>query len=403
MRDGGSKDDSESSLDEPAGDIGRGGRLRRFREHRLVLGAAVFVVLAAGVTIPLVLSGSDDSEEACHQVRASTRALVDDPRAATEALDPGNGLARSGSVRKLLRHDSVCGDGAQVLGRVVDAATGSPAPGRPHTEAQARAAYAVAAAVDGLELPKGLAPGLARMVAEYVVDAGENRGWGGDQLPGPAVSSEEARPNSQGWSRYGSFLATGEAHTVFGYSDGSPEAEADIESLVAELSKDPEAFAILYDAERANLAHHLERFTDSGGNPDFRPPSRPDSLSKATNGPDRDVQRVADHIGSLMKHRAGYATDGTIPDLAAFDKSVRRHTRGTFRPAEKQLDSRPVMGDIADRPVSGPVEGDLMDGRHQLFSVLDSWAKDRGVPARRAAAMKQLMDDAYVRALWLRV
>lgn len=61
------------------------------------------------------------------------------------------------------------------------------------------------------------------------------------------------------------------------------------------------------------------------------------------------------------------------------------------------------MGDIADRPVSEPVEGDLTDGRHQLFNVLDGWAKDRDVPARRAAAMKQLVDDAYVRALWLRV
>ncbi|WP_405697837.1 hypothetical protein [Streptomyces sp. NBC_01185] len=403
MRDGGSKDESGASLDDNAGDIGRGGRLRSLREHRLSLCAVAFVVLAAGVTIPLVLGGSDGSEEACHQVTASTRALVEDPRAATEALDPGDGLARIGSAQKLLRHNSVCGDGAQALGRIVDAATGSSASGRPHTEAQARAAYAVAAAVHGLELPRGLAPGLARMVAEYVVDAGENRGWGGDQLPGPAVSSEEARPDRQGWSRYGRFLAPGEAHTVFGYTDSRPEAEADIESLVAELSKDPEAFAILYDAERANFAHHLERLTDSGGNPDYRTPSRPDSLSKATNGPDRDLQHVAGHIGSLMKHRTEYAMDGSIPDLAAFDRSVRRHTSGTFRPAEKQLNSRPVMGDIADRPVSGPVEGDLPDGRHQLFSVLEGWAKARGVPARRAAAMKQLMDDAYVRALWLRV
>ncbi|MFD9504009.1 hypothetical protein [Streptomyces sp. NPDC060035] len=42
-----------------------------------------------------------------------------------------------------------------------------------------------------------------------------------------------------------------------------------------------------------------------------------------------------------------------------------------------------------------------MDGRHQLFTVLDDWAEDRSVPVRRAAAMKQLMDDFYVRALWL--
>lgn len=403
MRDGGSQDDSESSLADNVGDTGRRGRLRSFREHRLAVCAAAFVVLAAGVTIPLVLTGSDDAEKPCHQLTASARALADDPRAATEALDPGDDLARIGSARKLLRHTRVCGDGAQILGRMVNSATSSLAPGSPHTEAQARATYAVAAAVHGLELPKGLAPGLARMVADYVVDAGENTGWGGDRLPGPAVSPQEARPDPQGWSRYGRFLAPGEAHTVFGYTESSSGAEADIESLVAELSKEPEAFAILYDAERANLAHHLERLTNTGGNPDFRPPSRPDSLSTETTGPDRDLQHVADHIGSLMKHRAGYATDGTIPDLAAFDRAVRRHTRGTYQPADKQLNSRPVMGDIAGRPVSGPVDGDLMDGRYQLLRVLDGWAQDRGIPARRAAAMKQLMDDAYVRALWLRV
>lgn len=402
MRDGGSKDDSESPLDDTAGDRGRPRRLRGFREHRLAVSAAAFLVLAAGVTIPLVLNGSDDSAEACHEVTALTRALLGKPEEATAALDPGDGLARIGSARKLLRHSSLCGDGAEVLGRVVDAATASPAPGRPHTEAQARAAYAVAAAVNGLELPKGLAPGLARMVAEYVVDAGEYRKWGGDRVPGPAVSWKEARPSNEGWSRYGSFLAPGEAHTAFGYTDNSPGPHPDIDSLVEELSKDPEAFAILYDAERAQFAHHLERFTDSGESPDYRPPARPDSLSKPTNGPDGDVQDAADHIGSLMKHRARHVMDGTIPDLAAFDKSVRRHTRGTFRPAEKQLNSRPVMGDIADRPVSELVEGDLTDGRHQLFNVLDGWAKDRDVPARRAAAMKQLVDDAYVSALWLR-
>ncbi|WP_405692622.1 hypothetical protein [Streptomyces sp. NBC_00057] len=372
------------------------------REHRLAVSAVAFVVLGGGVTIPLVLTGSDGPEQACHRLAASTRALVDDPRAATEALDPGDDLARIGSARKLLAHNSVCGDGAQVLGRIVDGATGSPAPGRPHTVAQARAAYAVVAAVHDVELPEGLAPGLARMVAEYVVDAGENRGWGGDELPGPAIPPEKARPDAEGWSKFGRFLAPDEAHSVFGYADSSRDADADIESLVAELSKDPEAFAILYDAERANFAHYLERLTDDGADPDFRPPSRPDSLSTTTAGPDNDLQDVAGRIGTLMKHRAGYARDGTIPDLAAFDKAVRRHTRGAFRPDEKRLDSRPVMGDIADRPVSGAVDGDLMDGRHQLITVLDAWAKDRGVPARRAAAMKQLMDESYVRGLWLR-
>ncbi|WP_146057797.1 hypothetical protein [Streptomyces sp. SM10] len=399
MRDGGSKDDS---LGLPAdGPDNADGRLRFLREHRLAVSVVAFVVLAAAVTIPVVLDGSD-GEQACDQVSASTRTLVDAPQAATEALDPGDDLARIGSARKLLAHSNLCGDGAQILGRLVDAATGSPAPGRPHTLAQGRAAYAVAAAVHDIDVPEGLAPGLARMVAEYVVDAGENRGWGGDALPGPAVPPQEARADAEGRTRFGRFLALNEAHAVFGYTDKSLDVDAGIESLVAELSKDPEAFAILYDAERANFAHYLERLTDNGGDPDFPPQARSDSQSvPSTAGPDSDLKEVADRIGTLMKHRARYAMDGTIPDLAAFDRSVQRHTRGAFRPAGKRQDSRPVMGDIADRPKSGPIDGDLMDGRHQLLPVLDAWAKDRGVPARRASAMKQLMDQSYVRGLWL--
>lgn len=404
MRDGGSKDDGDGSRVEEADGTGSGGRLRALREHRLAVSAVAFVVLAAGVTIPLVLAGSDDTPgQACHQLTASDRALADDPRAATKALDPGDDLARIGSARKLLRHESVCGDGAKVLGRIVDGATRSAGPGRPHTVAQARAAYAVAVAVHDIELPEGLAPGTARMVAEYVVDAGRDRKWDLDELPGPADPPEGARPDSEGWSQYGRFLAPDDAHTVFEYADSSLDADADIEDLVAELSKDPKAFAILYDAERANFAHYLERLSDDGGDPDFRPTSRPASSSTATDWPDNDLQDVADRIGDLMKHRAGYARDGTIPDIAAFDRSVRRNTRGTFRPAETRLDSRPAMGDIAERPAAGPLEGDLMDGRRQLFTVLDAWAKDRSVPVRRAAAMRQLMDNSYVRALWLRI
>ncbi|CAL9652032.1 hypothetical protein SUDANB105_06658 [Streptomyces sp. enrichment culture] len=61
------------------------------------------------------------------------------------------------------------------------------------------------------------------------------------------------------------------------------------------------------------------------------------------------------------------------------------------------------MGDIADRPVSGPPRGDLTDGRHQLLTVLDAWAEDRGVPEGRAEVMRQIVDDAYLRGVWLRV
>ncbi|MET7621012.1 hypothetical protein [Streptomyces sp. NPDC005408] len=403
MRDGGSNSDSVDGavVDGPTEPSGR---FRRLRKHRLLASGVAVVVLAAGVAIPLAVADSGD-DTPCWQLPASARALADDPAAATRALDPGDDLARLGSAKKLLAHEEVCGDGARVLGRIVDGATRSAGPGKPHTMAQARTAYAVAAALDDVELPAGLAPGVARMVAEYVVDAARHDSLHDDDVSGPALPPEEARLDEQGWVWLGRFLAPREARAAFEYADRGADADADIEDLVGELAKDPEAFAILYDAERAYLAHYLERLTGRGGDPAFRPrPAGRDSRysSTATTWPDNDLEDLAERVGNLMKFRAGYTRDGTIPDLAAFDTSVREHTRGTFRPAPGQLDTRPPMGDIAGRPVAGPVRGDLMDGRHQMFTVLDQWAQERKVPAQRARAMRQLVDDAYVRALWLR-
>ncbi|MCX4583365.1 hypothetical protein [Streptomyces sp. NBC_01481] len=400
MRDGGSSSgEVDGTVDEPA----EAGRFQRLRKHRLLASGVAVVVLAAGVAIPLAFADSDDIEP-CWRLPASARALADNPGAAARALDPGEDLARLGSAKRLLAHEKVCGDGARVLGRIVDGATRSTGPGRPHTMAQARTAYAVASALDGIELPAGLAPGVARMVAEYVVDAGRDDSLHDDDLSGPALPPEEARLDETGWVWLGRFLAP-EAHAAFGYADRSADADADIEELVAELAKDPQAFAILYDAERAYLAYYLERLTAQGGDPAHRPTRRgldARYASKATTWTDNDPEDVADRIGDLMKFRADYTRDGTIPGLAAFDASVHEHIRGTFRPAPVQLNTRPPMGDIAGRPVAGPVRGDLMNGRHQMFTVLDDWAKKRKVPPKRAAAMRQLLDDAYVRALWLR-
>lgn len=394
---GGGSDGSgapESSAERP----GLRGRSRRAGKYQLLVAGTVFVVLVAGVAVAVAVTGDEDGEK-CHEVPASVRALADDPAAATKALDPGDELDRISSATHLLVHGAVCGDGARVLGRVVDAGTRATGPGKPHTAAQARSAYAVAAALSGEELPAGLAPGVARMLAEYVVDVGRDDGFGGNDATSPVALPDEAVPDKNGYTELGRFLAPDEVHTRFEYDDF--DADTDMESLVAELAEDPEAFAVLYDAERANLASYLERLTDEGGDPDFRP-SPAGRGSGPTAWPDNDLQDLAGRVGTLMKHRANHTRDGTISDLDAFDRSVREHSRGTFRPAGKQLKTRLPVGDIADRPVAGPVRGDLTDGREQLFTVLDSWAEQRHVPDRRAAAMRQLMDDFYVRGLWVR-
>jgi len=394
MHDGGTQENSTGTDEQPMRP------LARLRKHWLLTSAVALALLATATTVPIVLADSGD-DAPCQEIPASTRALAKNPAAATRALDPGEDLSRYDTVRKLLIHENPCGDGGEALGQVVDAATRATAHGRPHTLAQARAAYAVVAAFDDDAVPSGAAPGVARVLAEYVVDA--NRFLSPDRdAYSPAVDAVGAAPDDTGWTTYGRFLAPHEAHADFEHTQPYSDVRADPEGLVGELAKDPEAFAILYDAERAYFAHYLERLTRDGADPDYRPGKEKDGSPKSTTTwADIDLEHLTDRIGSLMNHRARYARDGTIPDLAAFDRAVRRHTRGAYQAATRQVSSRPVMGDIAERPVSGPLSGDLTDGRHQLFTVLDAWAKARRVPTERATQLRQLIDDRYVRALWL--
>jgi hypothetical protein len=390
MRDGGATPE-ESATDDASERSGV--RFARLRRHWLLASAVALALLAAGTAVPLVLVDSDE-ERPCRRIPASTRALADDPAAATRALDPGDDLSRYPAVRRLLRHDSPCGDGAEVLGKVIEAATRAQGPGEPHTLAQARSAYAVVAALTWVDVPDGMAPSVARMLADYVVDEARYLSPS-SSAPRPVAPPKLAESDEQGHTRYGRFLAPGEAHVDFEYGDPVSDAEPQPDHLVSELARNPEAFAILYDAERAYFAHYLERLTREGGDPASR--------SSATVWPDNDLEDIAERVGALMQHRAEHTKEGGIPDLTAFDEAVRRHTRGAYEAAPRQLTTRPPMGDIADRPVSGPMRGDLTDGRHQLLTVLDAWAEDRDVPEDRAQVMRQIVDDAYLRGIWLRV
>ncbi|PWI20186.1 hypothetical protein DI272_43045 [Streptomyces sp. Act143] len=400
MHDGGTEENS-AGADIAAGDHeGPTRPLARLRKHWLLTSAVALALLGTGTAVPIVLADSGD-DTPCQEIPAATRALAKDPAAATRALDPGDDLSRYDAVRALLVHENPCGDGGEVLGQVAEAATRAAADGGRHTLAQARAAYAVVAAYEDEPVPRGAAPGVARVLAEYVVDV--NRFLSADrEAYSPAVDAVAAAPDDTGWTTYGRFLAPGEAHADFEHSRPYSDVRADPEDLIGQLAADPEAFAILYDAERAYFAYYLERLTRNGADPDYHPGKEKDGAPKsATTWTDIDLEHLTDRIGALMSHRALYARDGTIPDLAAFDKAVRRHTRGAYRAADRQVSSRPPMGDIAERPVSGAVSGDLMDGRHQLFTVLDAWTKTRSVPTERAAQLRQLIDDRYVRALWL--
>ncbi|MFH0179729.1 hypothetical protein ACIA6D_20395 [Streptomyces cacaoi] len=401
----GNEDLGQDAPPEPSGpDDPPGGRRRlvsRLRKHPLLGSAVALALLATATTVPIVLAGSGD-ETPCRKIPAATRALAKDPAAATRALDPGDDLARFDAVRELLVYEHPCGDGGEVLGRIVDAATRATGAENPHTLAQARSAFAVAAALDGVELPDGMAPGVARMLAQYVVD--QNRYTGSDDdAVRPAVPAESAGLDDEGWTTYGRFLAPGEAHAEFEHTQPYSDVEADPEQLVAELAKDPEAFAILYSAERAWLAYYLERLDGQGRDPDYRPkPSKGDYEMPDTYWVDSDLEHMADRVGALMKYRARYARDGTIPDVTAFDASVRRYTPGVYLAHTTQVTTRPPMAGIAAR-YPGRIRGDLMDARHQLLRVVSFWATARKVPKARADVMRQAIDDRYVRALWLTI
>jgi hypothetical protein len=389
--------------------------------HRLLAGATATAVLAAAVAVPVTLAG-DASATPCWTVPASVRALADDPAAAAKALDPGPEADRIERVRRLLDHEGFCGDGARVLGRVIAAGTSASAPGRAHTEAQARAAYAVTSVVAHAdEIPRGLAPAVARVLAEYVVDANQQfHSFGdSDDVLGPAESADSASTlDASGFTHYGRFLDTRDAHVNFDYLNPYSGAQpVRVDDLTVSLALDPEAFAILYDAQLAYLAHYLERLNDRGGDPAARfagakdskedtgyASDHPDPRTFDWIWPDNDLQRAADVVGTLMNNRTQAARAvpnevhgryGTIDDLPAFDAKVRSQMRGQYRTAGTRLTSRPPMGSIADRPVTGRLHGDVFDGREQMFRVYDTWARDRGVPAERAAGLRRLMEERY--------
>ncbi|MFI0089480.1 hypothetical protein [Streptomyces bobili] len=368
--------------------------LGRLKKHRLLASAVSLALVATGVAVPLALAGQDDGPP-CQEIPATTRALAENPAAATRALDPGDDLNRLDAVRRLLAHEHPCSDGGKALGAVVDAATRATGPETPHTLAQARAAFGAAAALNDVELPDGMAPGVARMLAQYVVD--QHRYLGSDdEAVLPAVPAESTRPNEKGWTTYGRFLAPGEAHADFEHARPYTRDKGDPRGLIAELAKDPQAFAILYAAERAWFAYYLERLDGQGTDPAYQPKPTKYYPSPRTTWIHYDLEHMADRIGVLMAYRSLYARNGTIPDLTAFDAAVRRHTPGVYLADERQLTSRPPMASIAARKPSGRADENLMDARHQLDTVLGAWAAARRIPAARAASLRQIIDNRYV-------
>ncbi|QNP68922.1 hypothetical protein IAG44_05310 [Streptomyces roseirectus] len=365
------------------------GRLAPLRKRWKAVSAVTAALAAVAVTVPVVLADSDGAPP-CQAVPASTRALAGDPAAATRALDPGEDLSRLPAVRALFV-ERPCGDGGAVLGRVVDA--GTRVEGRAHSLEQARSAYGVVRVLGraGEPLPAGLTTAVAGLLSAYVVDQSLYFDIDRDDER-PAVTAEQAEAFDP---RPGSFLAPGEAHAHFSYTGSSLTGSLRVGAVRARTVWDPRVFAILYDAERAYFAHYLERLTDNGADPD-RAPGGSDRSS--TSWVDRDLGRFGDRLGALMGMRTELVRNGTIPDVAEFDRAVRKHTRGAYLAADRRVTSRTPQGTIAARPVSGPVQGQLMDGRAQLYAVLEKWAATRGTPEARVVEMRRSIDKQYLQS-----
>ncbi|MCX4823372.1 hypothetical protein OG883_26520 [Streptomyces sp. NBC_01142] len=372
--------------------VNRGGRRRAVA---VALPVAVVVAAAAGTAV--ALAGRQDDEQPCWKVPVATAALADDPAAATKALDPRDDLSRYPVMTELLseEHLHTCDGQGAILGKVVlNAATGGA--GEPHTLAQARAAYAAASALseESDPLPAGMSPYVARILADYIIDV--QRTWysrpARNEFFRPAGTYEESRV----WA--GEFPDRRDATAAFSIPNDAENTDVMLERVIGRIAADPEAFAVLYDAYRAYFAYYLERLDSDGA----VPARRGEKYNGAKHAADHDLGIAARGIGTLMQLRAKAAQDGTIRDAAAFNSAVRKHSRGAFPAASGPVTSTPPMGDIARRAAGGgakPPAATLLDGRHQLFGVLEQWRKDRKVSEGRIADLRVEIDESYVNGM----
>ena len=412
-------------------------RIRALKRPQRLLSAvsATVVVLALGGVL-LVAPWSED-DAGCREVPRSARALAGDPGRAAAALDPGPDGTGTGALRKLLRTRGapLCAgeDGTDVAGRaLVAAATGRTAdeqdrPALPHGKRSARVVHGAVRALaehGEAKFPPALAPYVARTLAAYISDVRRDLMFGSPgEWDQPVATTEEARyPDGSGnWTA--PFPRPHEQHAVFGETIGSSE-KPDLKAVVQRLTVSPEAYAILYDAERAHLAAYLERLGDNGGEPESKPRDAQERREAAEQEARRkkrgakayEVDPVAgsltelgisaEFVATLARDRTEYVADGTVPDLAAYDRAVLRHTRGVHRASPRQVrGTPPATGTVAQRrPSASAGKGKraaerLMDGRTQLFATFDAWVRDRDIPRGTADRLRTRMDTRYVQTI----
>jgi hypothetical protein len=118
-----------------------------------------------------------------------------------------------------------------------------------------------------------------------------------------------------------------------------------------------------------------------------------------------ELERSATFVATLMVGRNVGLKEGDISSRAAFERTVLRHTRGTYAAAGHQVRTRPSSATLAERRPDAPAGSGkraaarLMDGRVQLFATFDRWAHERHIPEGTVEQLRVDFDSRYVRAL----
>ncbi|MFG3252248.1 hypothetical protein [Streptomyces sp. NPDC048172] len=406
--------------------------LKRPQRILLAVSAALVVLVLAGVS--LVVPWGEDAT-ACRTAPGSARTLAQDPARAAAALDPGKEATRTAPLEKLLRTEGapLCENekGTRVAGRaLVAAATGRTVEeqderARPHKARSARIVHAAVRvlgenAEDGeARFPAALAPYVARALAAYIADVQRDLSFGGPRdWAHPAASTEDARYEDGSGNWASPFPRPGEYHAVFGRVGGSPEP--DLKAVIHRLTLSPQAYAILYDAERAHLAGYLERLGDDADEPAEKPRTAAERREAEKRRKIREKKGIKEYredpltgteleLGDfarltaiLARGRTDQVENGAVPDLAAYDRAVLRHTKGLYRASGHRVSGTPPpQGTYAQRRPDAPAgKGNraaerLMDGRVQLFAAFDAWARERDIPRGTADRLRTEADTRY--------
>jgi hypothetical protein len=381
------------------------GVVKRSGVLRLVV--SLLVLALVGLAVPVVWEAVDG--EACWDPPADVVALAEDPEAATEALDPGEDLARADRIESLFAEDHwrTCDgpSGPELLGDVLlAAATGLTADEQdtpevpPHTLSMARVVRQAVVTLGerpGIPFPQEFAPAMARVLGAYILDVGEGvETFTEDDEPRPAIMDER----------------TGEARPVFLNDDF---ASSRVRGLMSWLAIDPVAYATLYDALRAYFAHYLDHLSEDEDGRLVAGVGSPPEHAFAPGS----VAAITDGLAVLEYWRTHHIVNGAIEDGLAFDRAVLEHSRGGYLAAAEPPDSVAPEGGVPHRAPAAPASewaesgaeaagagpesaGEwFLDPREQLRGALDQWVADRDVPSARAESVRGMVDGIYLRSV----